>query len=302
MGVSLHYLAPFFLLIEGVTYNYIHTTLSPRQHLRLQHGWFKVRSLKWGGSPSHESWTSVLTKICVTVSINTVQLWSPNFLSTLIFPCYRWPVPLGITVLTMVNTEQIYLGLQKQVVSVGHTLGPNTRFNLSPLSWIWLSRPGSPFHSPVSCVFLVITQVLIIIPFKFIELFTHVFFKPLGIFDEAYDFLKFYVLGAHHWGSHWRTLRWTSVLFGWRGHIPVVLAFHNICDEAGCILLSLAVCQGWDSRLPQTGPEHRMWPRLGLEVGCSMGGLGSDGLPRLGCWCTGMPLRPSLEFGTMQIT
>lgn len=132
MGVSLHYLAPFFLLIEGVTYNYIHTTLSPRQHLRLQHGWFKVRSLKWGGSPSHESWTSVLTKICVTVSINTVQLWSPNFLSTLIFPCYRWPVPLGITVLTMANTEQIYLGLQKQAVSVGHTLGPNTRFNLPP--------------------------------------------------------------------------------------------------------------------------------------------------------------------------
>lgn len=84
-----------------------------------------------------------------------------------------------------------------------------------PLSWIWLSRPGSPSHSAVRCAFLGITQVLIIIPFKFIELFVHVFFKPLGIFDEAYDFfLKFYVFGAHLGISHWRTLCWTSGFLG----------------------------------------------------------------------------------------
>lgn len=103
-------------------------------------------------------------------------------------------------------------------MSVGHILGPNTLFNTSPSFLDLVAKAWTAISFRCALCFLGHHSVLIIIPFEFIELFAHVFFKLLGIFDEAYDFfLKFYVLGAHLGISHWRTLLWTRGVLGGGG-------------------------------------------------------------------------------------
>lgn len=136
------------------------------------------------------------------------------------------------------------------------------------------------------CTFLGITQVLIIIPFKFIELFAHVFFKLLGIFDEAYDFfLKFYVLGAHLGSSQLENTSLGWWVFGGREHIPVVLAFlifvikrdvvfsHWLCarcESLGCLRLDQSTGCVTQARLGgwmQHGWARVRWaPQTGLLV------------------------------------